>query len=174
MQETWRPVVGYERFYEISNLGNLVRVATLGGKPCRKPRAKAIKNGYRSFHMCANGVRKYRLAHIMVWEAFKGPIPDGLEVNHDNGDRDDPVITNLELLTKSENQKHAYRVLRRKINVRHQHGEKNGCSKLTESDVIRIRALHAEGRRRIDLARDFGVSDTTIGKITSRKKWRHI
>ena len=88
MEEIWRPVVGYEGLYEISNLGNLMRVSTYGSNPkaCRKPRAAAHKKGYRCFHMCKDGVSKYRLAHLMVWAAFKGPVPDGFEVNHENGD----------------------------------------------------------------------------------------
>jgi len=174
MAEIWKPVVGYEGFYEISDLGNLVRVSTCGGKPCRKPRVPAIKGGYRSFHLCAHGIRRYRLAHIMVWEAFKGPIPSGLEVNHEDGNKERPILANLDLLTKSENHKHAYRVLKRTINVRPQPGEKNGSSKLTVEQVLQIRELHAAHWRRIDIARKFGVSDTNIGLITSRKKWRHI
>jgi len=179
MLETWRPVVGYEGFYEISNLGNLVRVSTYGGKPRRKPRAFALKGGrdsggYRAFHLCANGIRKYRFAHIMVWEAFKCPIPEGFEVNHKDGDRNNPSIDNLELLTKSENHKHAYRVLKRRINVRPQLGAKNGSSKLTESQVIEIRKRHASGDTQQRLAHEFGVSQPMIGFITRREKWQHI
>ena len=40
-----------------------------------------------------------------IWEAFKGPIPDGMEVDHKNNDNLDNRLSNLQLLTKSENTK---------------------------------------------------------------------
>ena len=175
MEEIWRPVVGYEGFYEISNLGNLVRVSTLGKKPCRKPRAFAVKKGYRAFHMCAKGVRKYRLAHIMVWEAFYGSIPKGVEMNHKNGDRNDPSLENLELVTRSQNIRHSFLVLGKKTNFKPMNGEENGCSKLTDADVLKIRDLYAAGGvRQKDIADKFGVSQRMISLIVRREKWQHI
>lgn len=174
MEEIWRHVVGYEGFYEISNLGNLVRVSTYGGKTCRKPRAAAHKKGYRCFHMCANGVRKYRLAHIMVWEAFKGRVPDGLELNHCNSDRNDPALTNLETVTRAENIQHSFRTTKRSYNVRPQLGENHGLAKLTNEDVIRIRELYEAGHTRRDIANTFGVTYENVSAIAQRKTWRHI
>ena len=174
MDEVWRPVFGYEGLYEISNLGNLMRVSTYGGKPRRKPRAKAIKGGYRCFHLCSAGIRKYRPAHIMVWQSFVGPVPEGLEINHKDGDRDNPRLDNLEVVTRSENIKHSFAFLGKKTNFKPMPGEKNGCAKLTEDDVREIRALHVAGWRRIDIARKFNVTDVNIGHITSRRKWQHV
>lgn len=39
-----------------------------------------------------------RLAHDVVWEAAYGPIPDGFEIHHRNGDKQDNRLENLELL----------------------------------------------------------------------------
>jgi hypothetical protein len=44
----------------------------------------------------------------LVWEAFNGPIPDRLEVNHRNGNKRDNRLENLELVTRSQNMAHAY------------------------------------------------------------------
>lgn len=49
-------------------------------------------------------------AHRMIWESVHGPIPEGLQINHINGVKADNRIANLELVTPSENAKHAYRL----------------------------------------------------------------
>ena len=73
---------------------------------------------YRNGRMVAAGVTRagYRitrvakrncLQHRIVWIAANGPIPDGLEINHRNGLRDDNRLANLELVTRSQNVRHA-------------------------------------------------------------------
>ena len=44
--------------------------------------------------------------HRLVLEAFVGPCPEGKECNHKNHERDDNELTNLEWVTRSENNKH--------------------------------------------------------------------
>lgn len=52
-------------------------------------------NGYRVI----GGVREHRI----VWEMFNGVIPDGYEIDHINGVRDDNRIENLRLATRGQN-----------------------------------------------------------------------
>lgn len=61
------------------------------------------------------------LAHRMIWESVHGPIPQGMQINHINGIKTDNRIVNLELVTPSENTKHAYR-----LGLRRADGEFNG------------------------------------------------
>jgi hypothetical protein len=115
------------------------------------------------------------MAHRMVWESFYGPIPEGFEINHKNGNKKDPSLENLEICTPSQNILHAFRVLGKKTNFKPMIGEENGCSKLSEADVLRIRDLYAAGgARQKDLADKFGVSQRMISLITRREKWQHI
>lgn len=54
-------------------------------------------------------------------------------------------------------------------------GSSNGSSKLTEEDVKTIRNIIVRGTRtKAQLAREYEVSDTTIGSIISRKLWKHV
>lgn len=46
---------------------------------------------------------KRYLVHRMVWEAFNGLIPEGMEINHINGNPKDNSIDNLELTSHKEN-----------------------------------------------------------------------
>lgn len=52
--------------------------------------------------------------HVLVAHAFLGPKPEGMEVNHKNGNKADNSIQNLEYVTHQENIKHSYAELGRK------------------------------------------------------------
>jgi hypothetical protein len=47
---------------------------------------------------------KQKLAHRLIFESVNGKIPDGMEIDHINGIRDDNRIANLRLVNKSQNQ----------------------------------------------------------------------
>jgi hypothetical protein len=46
--------------------------------------------------------------------------------------------------------------------------------KLSVDDVRAIRRRRANGERPVDLAKEFGVNQTSITNIANRKKWAHI
>lgn len=50
---------------------------------------------------------KRKRHHIHVWEQANGPIPDGYEIDHINGQRDDNRLENLRLVTRKENMQNA-------------------------------------------------------------------
>ena len=50
------------------------------------------------------GSRSY--LHRDIWEATHGPIPDGHDIHHIDGDQSNNVIHNLEQFTSSEHGKH--------------------------------------------------------------------
>jgi predicted transcriptional regulator len=52
-------------------------------------------------------------------------------------------------------------------------GEQHGSAKLTAKQVRRIKAMLAEDRMYVsEIAREFGVSETTIRAIRAGKTWR--
>lgn len=130
---------------------------------------KKIQTGYLMVRVMVCGKRHAGLAHRLVWQHFNGDIPDGLIVNHKDGNKSNNRPDNLELATYSENQKHAYR-----IGLSNEDGERNHAAKLTEAGVAEIRRRRASGEALKSIAKDYGVSDRTVSKIARRQRWQHV
>lgn len=114
--EIWKPVSGYEGFYEVSNLGRVkslprwVNTAN-GGKQYRP--GKVLKpqfNGaYYHVRLSVHHKIKIFLVHRLVAKSFIAPIEGKPWVNHINGIKTDNEVWNLEWSNVSENTKHAFR-----------------------------------------------------------------
>lgn len=61
------------------------------------------KNGAGYIEVWWNNIRY--TAHVIIWEMHNGPIPVGMEVDHDDHIRDHNDIKNLNLVTHSQNMK---------------------------------------------------------------------
>ena len=62
------------------------------------------KNGYRAVRIKnKDGIQKSFYLHRLIWQAFNGNIPEGLEVCHEDCNRDNNRLSNLRLLTHTQN-----------------------------------------------------------------------
>lgn len=137
----------------------------------RQLKPQKSSTGYPMLRVSLNGIPRTRVMHRLIGEAFFGPIPKDMEINHKNGKRDDNRIENLEIVTRSGNARHKLDVLGYKpVGLK---GSANHLSKLQESDIAQIKALRATGRTLMSLGKQFGVSHNTIGRIVSGKSWTH-
>lgn len=115
MNEIWKPIVNYESYYEISNLGNVWSkgkkyVDSLGKVMNRKPRNVKIHkgtNGYLCVDLNSNNVSSQKYIHRLVAEAFILNPENKPTVNHKDGNKLNNNISNLEWNSYSENNKHA-------------------------------------------------------------------
>jgi len=176
MSERWRDVIGYEGIYQASNLGRVMRVAggVQGATAGRILKPIKQSDGYLRVALCRDGKRKQVPVHRLVLEGHVGSAPSPKhEGNHKSGVRDDNRVENLEWVTRSENHKHAYRVLARDpVCVL---GEAHGLAKLTARKVCQIRELYASGNyTQRELGEMFGVHQVTIGRIVRRETWKHV
>lgn len=115
--EIWKDVAGYEDHYEVSDLGRIRSkdhyAACKGGhtRLCRgvlrKPQLN--QNGYSFIVLCKEGKLKGFTIHQLVAHAFIPGFTLGTEINHKNGVRTDPRLTNIEVSNPSHNQLHAVR-----------------------------------------------------------------
>jgi hypothetical protein len=176
--ETWKPVVGWEGIYEVSDLGRVKRVAAGRGAIAGKVLADAKhRGGYRTIHLRFNGREDNLLVHRVVAMAFCKTDDSRTYVNHKNGNRCDNRADNLEWVTMSENHLHAFRELGRPLTgvAKTSKGTGNVKAKLADSDIAAIRLRYAAGgisQQRI--ASDYGVSQVTISLIIRNAIWTHV
>lgn len=110
------------------------------------------------------------LVHRIVVETFLGEIPKNYEVNHIDGCKTNNRLNNLEIVTKSENQKHAIRTgLQPVFN-----GETNPMSELKESEVIDIYNMIKNGETNKDIAIKYNIHDRYVSLIRHGKRWKYL
>ena len=110
-KEEWRPIIGLEGMYEVSNLGNIrgldryvesmSRWGTSYHKFCKGRLIKPGKmpNGY--LHVSLGGKRE-TYVHILVAEAFVDNPDSKPEIHHINHDRSDNRASNLRWVERKE------------------------------------------------------------------------
>ena len=173
--EVWKPVVGYEGAYEVSSEGRCRRAVNRFGNPSGRLLKPSIGRGYPRYALSYDDQVRHLSAHRLMWEAFVGPIPEGMQINHKNGVKSDNRLENLEVVTPSENTQHAHNVLGYvPKKPPHVPGTKNGRALVTEEQVREIRSRYKTGETQDSLAAAFGVKQTTISQIVLGKIWRHV
>lgn len=111
-QEQWRPVVGFEGLYEVSNCGRVRSLdrlvkSSLGRK--RKSAGRILKpwtsnrGGYLVLKLAKDSEKRKALVQVLVLEAFVGPRPDGMVCCHNDGDATNNHLSNLRWDTYSAN-----------------------------------------------------------------------
>jgi hypothetical protein len=171
--EEWRPVVGYEGRYEVSNQG---RVKGLTREVWRCGHLRLIHGQLLSAHHHTAGylvvdlrianVRKTSYVHRLVLEAFVGPCPPDMECRHLNGIRDDARLVNLAWGTRQE---------QAEDKVRHgtqTFGDAHHNTKVLDVDVRRIRTLAANGVTCKVIGLTFEMHPSTVSQIVRRDKRR--
>lgn len=187
-EEIWKPVVGYEGRYEVSNFGGVRSLRHIGPKYHRVRRApmilsaRASTNGTLVVTFSRDGRRHEFQINWLVLEAFVGPRPPGHKAVFLDGNRRNCALSNLRWMTRAE----LVDLMRRRgtLQAGDQHymrrhpercarGEHHGGAKLSDMKVREIRRRAADTAPAV-LAREFGVSRTTIDWVLAKRTWRHV
>ena len=179
MKEQWKEIKGNREIYEVSSLGN-VRTKDREGARGRHIKGHILiqrdnSNGYLRCVMNVDGKGKSYLVHRLVADLFI-PNPNNKPfVNHVDGNKHNNLVDNLEWCTRSENEKHAWKIgLKRDTATK---GELHGMHKLSRKNVEYIRNHHVRNGGNMktgELARIFNVNSQKITDIVSKRIWRSI
>lgn len=126
--------------------------------------------GHLRLQFTVKGTRHQIYAHRIVWMVVnRSDIPSLMEVNHKDGNGTNNTPSNLEVITKSENAKHALHTLGKLAN-RNFPG-----AKLTVQQVLEIRELFdGKAMAQTEIGKLYRISVKTVQNIGLRKKWVHI
>lgn len=117
MREEWRPVIGYEGLYEVSNKGRVRSLDRMryDGKRSYAVRERVLKQklnayGYPVVSLNKSGKSKTATVHRLIANAFL-ENPEGKRcIDHINGVRDDNRLENLRWATHKENADNMFRL----------------------------------------------------------------
>lgn len=189
--EIWKDVVGFEGYYQVSNLGrikSLFRMVRTNHAGSLQPVKEKIKKqtlaftvnhgkkrkGYLQVCLSANGINTYCLVHRIVLIAFSKNIPENCEVCHIDGDSHNNRIDNLRWGTHKENMQDA--VL---SGTSKRMGSKKKCeshwkARFKNNDVLKIRELYHSGMSKSDIESLYGVKRGSLNHILANRQWINI
>lgn len=170
MHEFWRPVVGFEGFYEVSDLGRVRSVnrtvATHSGA-LRFYRGKLLKlrpnvvGGHLYVSLKKQGKHFTPTVHSLVLAAFVGPRPEGLQCCHGPKGKTCNELNNLSwgtpLKNSGEDKRRDDALL---------FGERHQNHKISSEQVKSIRA---DTRCRKRIALEHGISPSYVSAL---KAWQ--
>lgn len=115
-----------------------------------------------------NGRNRPHRVHRLILEAFVGPCPLGMQCRHKDGDRTNNSLSNLAWGTPKENTTDKFRHGTMLM------GMQVATSRLTDSDVLKIKELQSGGLGHRKIAKLYGVSRSAIQAVCTGKSWKHL
>lgn len=137
-------IVGFDDYF-VSKNGN---VFSSKYKKFKKLKKQVAGKGYYVVSLRKEGKTFQKYIHRLVAEAFIPNVENKLEINHKNGKKIDNCVENLEWVTKSENQKHRFYVLKKDFC-----GQKPVCQ-IKNNKIVGFFNSAAEAERCIGISKD--------------------
>ena len=167
--EEWRDAVGFDGFYSVSNFGRVKRAKP--GPGTFVGNLMTPVKGYKGYlYFCLNtplvGVKSV-VCHKLVAYAFVGNRPDGMQINHIDGNKENNFASNLEYVTPSYNVKHSYR-----LGLASNKGERHPNSIITEDCARKIIKMIEGGKHTLkEMAALSGATFAVVSGIKYNGTW---
>ena len=125
---------------------------------------KGYKMASMYFNSKSNKLSIHRLVAIL-YVSNPNNLP---QVNHMDGNKKNNSVTNLEWMTNSQNQKHAY-----KLGLQHSKaGENNNKAKITDKDVTLLKQMYNSGMSIVKVSQSMNISISIIRNIIYGISWK--
>lgn len=172
--EIWKDIIGFENYYQVSNLGrarSLDRYVKIGGGGQRLVRSQFIgvkwnpRIKYFYITLIKNNNRKTYSVHRIVFRSFIYDLPSSLDVCHNDSNKYNNRLSNLRADTRKGNEAD------KKLLKRDNRGDRCGTHKLTWEQVEEIRNLYKQNYGCRDLGVIYNVSSDCIRGIVKNENW---
>lgn len=177
--EEWMDIKGFEGLYAISNLGAIKSLAResftpRGGKWIRKEKFLSTcltTTGYPHTTLWKNGLPYTFMVHRLVAIHFVHNPDNKPEINHVDGIKTNPVWSNLEWCTSSENHNHAFRTGLRKTlleQIQKMIAANSGASHYLTKKIINTKTGKVYETQK-EAAQDLGITQPLVSNYLSGK-----
>jgi hypothetical protein len=174
IEEQWKPIIGYETDYHVSDHGHIRSVKTKDSRGYhhtpKQLSTPVASHGYKKVCLCKEGkVKQFLVSRLVAIHFIHNPthLP---EVNHKDGVKTNDRCDNLEWVTGAQNKEHA-----KQVGLNHNFCEGHCYASLTDAQAISIRLRYkpyiVTGNM---LAKEYGVSRGVIYSITNGTRWRRL
>jgi len=175
--ETWKPIPDFPG-YEVSDHGRvrslLRRIAAgkgsgtgacwcISAQPQRILKGTFRPDNYRIVVLRRDGLSYTRTVHQLVLLAFVGLCPEDMEACHNDGNPHNNHLSNLRYDTHLANQQDAKA-----------HGSFSGHGKLSDQEILRLRADYAEGKPTRQLAKALSIDTAYVRDICAGHYYQHV
>lgn len=150
--------LGRVRYYKRNNRANTVSIQTISPKIQKRYPRVCVKNNGQSFDFTI---------HKLVALCFLRETKNGEIIDHIDSDICNPRLSNLQIISISQNNKRA--------NRKDDSGSNNGMSKHTSDDIINIlKFYHRKNVSIKQLSKDFKIHPTTLKRIVSGQTYKNL
>lgn len=156
----WK-VIPFAKRYLVSEYGEVY--STISNKILK---TTMVRKYHRVSFLTDDGKDKAFLVHRLVSIVFLDNPSNKPEVNHIDGNPDNNHVSNLEWVTREENQQHAF-----KNGLNTNKGERNGRALMSAEKAVEIYSAMLDGMTTAEASAVFGFNKATIRNIRTKKNW---
>lgn len=127
-----------------------------------------MRGNYRAVLLAKDGVKVRRTVHRLIALTWIGPEPNGMQVNHKNGNTTDNSVGNLEYVTPKENMDHAVR-----LGLMNGVGQYKSGFSITAETAMAIKGI-PRSVFATDVAKQFGTTVRIVSNIRTGRTWRNV
>jgi hypothetical protein len=170
--EEWRSIPEFDG-YQVSSLGRVKSTDRFCGDRPGVTKGKILKpfrnkRGYLEVNLYKNSKSTAKIIHRLAAKAFISNDFNKPQVNHIDGNKLNNKISNLEWMSNSENQLHAYSLGLQPSRA----GENNIKAKITNKNVTELKVLYNSGKTIIDISKMMNINVSIIRNIIYGRTWK--